>query len=197
MHLRWGLLRLEPAQRLLFPSPSHPCNSNCHKWRTFSLIICSVMFYNLDCRPRALDTRRSKLWPSFPTSCVIVRNHPSFVGSSLASSVSWSRKKIMIIISLHHLERSSSTSWSLLFLLICPYNHYNHRIKFLLHHLFADQVHRADGEERVINKSCHIIRTKHFLSLCCVLELRYKQTFYLLILFTLKVIGSVRICRRL
>ena len=155
------------------------------------------MFYNLDCRPRALDTRRSKLWPSFPASCVIVRNHPSFVGSSLASSVSWSRKKIMIIISLHHLERSSSTSWSLLFLHLSPYNHYHHRIKSLLHHLFADQVHRADGEERVINKSCHVIRTKHFLSLCCFLEPRCKQTFYLLVPFILKVIGSVRICLRL
>ena len=73
----------------------------------------------------------------------------------------------MIIISLHHLERSSSTSWSLLYLLLCPYNHYNHRIKLLLPYLFADQVHRADGEERVINKSCHVIRTKHLLSLCC------------------------------
>ena len=93
MHLRWGPLQLEPAQRLLFPSPSHPCHGNCHTKRSFKLIMCSVVFYNLDCRPRALDTRRSKLWPSFPTSCVIVRNHPSFVGSSLASSVSWSRKK--------------------------------------------------------------------------------------------------------
>ena len=77
------------------------------------------------------------------------------------------QKKIMIIISLHHLERSSSTSWSLLSLLLCPYNHYNHRIKLFLPYLFADQVHRANGEERVINKSCHVIRTKHYLSLCC------------------------------